>query len=186
MPARANPHASLPNSMRSPSRPSFRRLPGLARRRRRRPHRARRVLPGARCAGRLRTHQGALHRRPLSRAFARLLFRERRPAARSTARSADWMDRNLFRRIEVAFPVESPELRARVADDLNLYLADDVQAWELAFERSILARRGRRQRVGSGATLEPVRRARRRSRSLEHRLRGDAAQGFRRKPASLR
>ncbi len=46
--------------------------------------------------------------------------------------SADWMDRNLFRRIEVAFPVESPEFKARVAEDLNLYLADDCQAWELA------------------------------------------------------
>jgi polyphosphate kinase len=45
--------------------------------------------------------------------------------------SADWMDRNLFRRIEVAFPVESQELQSRVADDLKLYLADDCQAWEL-------------------------------------------------------
>jgi polyphosphate kinase len=46
--------------------------------------------------------------------------------------SADWMDRNLYRRIEVAFPVESPEFQARVIDDLNLYLADDSQAWDLA------------------------------------------------------
>jgi polyphosphate kinase len=46
--------------------------------------------------------------------------------------SADWMDRNLFRRIEVAFPLDSPEYRARVADELDLYLADDAQAWELA------------------------------------------------------
>jgi polyphosphate kinase len=46
--------------------------------------------------------------------------------------SADWMDRNLFRRIEVAFPLDSSEFRARVADELNLYLADDAQAWELA------------------------------------------------------
>jgi polyphosphate kinase len=45
--------------------------------------------------------------------------------------SADWMDRNLFRRIEVAFPVEMPEAKSRVAEDLALYLADDVQAWEL-------------------------------------------------------
>jgi polyphosphate kinase len=45
--------------------------------------------------------------------------------------SADWMDRNLFRRIEVAYPVESAELQTRVADDLNLYLADDCQAWDL-------------------------------------------------------
>src|SRR5581483_3737061 len=45
--------------------------------------------------------------------------------------SADWMDRNLFRRIEVAFPVESTELKARVAEDLSLYLADSAQAWLL-------------------------------------------------------
>ncbi len=45
--------------------------------------------------------------------------------------SADWMDRNLFRRIEVAYPVETPEFQARVADDLSLYLADDCQAWQL-------------------------------------------------------
>ncbi len=45
--------------------------------------------------------------------------------------SADWMDRNLFRRIEVAFPVESAELQARVGEELNLYLEDDSQAWDL-------------------------------------------------------
>ncbi len=45
--------------------------------------------------------------------------------------SADWMDRNLFRRIEVAFPVEAPELKSRVAEDLKLYLQDDTQAWVL-------------------------------------------------------
>ena len=48
--------------------------------------------------------------------------------------SADWMDRNLFRRIEVAFPVESHELQTRVMDELNLYLADDCQAWTLSSE----------------------------------------------------
>jgi polyphosphate kinase len=45
--------------------------------------------------------------------------------------SADWMDRNLFRRIEVAFPVEAPELQARVVEDLKNYLEDDMQAWVL-------------------------------------------------------
>src|SRR6202162_3929867 len=45
--------------------------------------------------------------------------------------SADWMDRNLFRRIEGAFPVAAADLQSRVADDLNLYLADDTQAWVL-------------------------------------------------------
>jgi polyphosphate kinase len=45
--------------------------------------------------------------------------------------SADWMDRNLFRRIEIAFPVQAPELQSRIADDLKLYVADDTQAWIL-------------------------------------------------------
>ena len=45
--------------------------------------------------------------------------------------SADWMDRNLFRRVEVAFPLQSAEMRARVAADIALYLADDTQAWTL-------------------------------------------------------
>jgi len=45
--------------------------------------------------------------------------------------SADWMDRNLFRRIEVAFPVEASDPQSRVTDDLALYLADDIQAWVL-------------------------------------------------------
>ncbi len=48
--------------------------------------------------------------------------------------SADWMDRNLFRRIEVAFPIESAELQARVVEDLKLCLEDDVQAWVLDAE----------------------------------------------------
>jgi polyphosphate kinase len=52
--------------------------------------------------------------------------------------SADWMDRNLFRRIEVAFPVDAPELQDRVAEDLKLYLADDVQAWVMNSEGNYL------------------------------------------------
>jgi polyphosphate kinase len=45
--------------------------------------------------------------------------------------SADWMDRNLHRRIEVAFPVEAPALQGRVMEDLQFYLEDDEQAWIL-------------------------------------------------------
>jgi polyphosphate kinase len=43
--------------------------------------------------------------------------------------SADWMDRNLFRRVEVAFPVLDPALHARVLDDLMLELLDNSGAW---------------------------------------------------------
>jgi polyphosphate kinase len=45
--------------------------------------------------------------------------------------SADWMERNFFRRIEVAFPIERSRLRDRIIEELNTYLADNCQAWIL-------------------------------------------------------
>jgi polyphosphate kinase len=46
--------------------------------------------------------------------------------------SADWMGRNLFRRIEVAWPVQDVAHRKRVIDEgLAPYLADTLDAWEL-------------------------------------------------------
>ena len=45
--------------------------------------------------------------------------------------SADWMDRNFFRRIELMFPIRDEGLKARIMADLDTYLADNAQAWEL-------------------------------------------------------
>jgi len=45
--------------------------------------------------------------------------------------SADWMERNFFRRIEVACPVLRAPLRARIRADLEAYLADNTNAWLL-------------------------------------------------------
>lgn len=46
--------------------------------------------------------------------------------------SADWMYRNLDRRVEVVCPVEDPKLRAYLKDEvLNAYLRDNVNAREL-------------------------------------------------------
>ncbi|HSW13507.1 MAG TPA: polyphosphate kinase 1 [Solimonas sp.] len=45
--------------------------------------------------------------------------------------SADWMERNLFRRVEIAFPIEDKKIRARVLEELNAYLADTAQTWLL-------------------------------------------------------
>lgn len=45
--------------------------------------------------------------------------------------SADWMERNFFRRIEVCFPIETKMHRDRILEDLETYLADNVQAWAL-------------------------------------------------------
>ncbi|EIJ40965.1 polyphosphate kinase 1 [Beggiatoa alba B18LD] len=49
--------------------------------------------------------------------------------------SADWMDRNLLKRVEECFPIEHPELKERVIEQgLKLYLADNTQAWVLDSE----------------------------------------------------
>ncbi len=45
--------------------------------------------------------------------------------------SADWMDRNFFRRVETCFPLTSRPLYDRVLCALELYLADNSQAWLL-------------------------------------------------------
>ena len=45
--------------------------------------------------------------------------------------SADLMPRNLDRRVEALVPVESPELTARLAAQLDTLLSDDSLAWEL-------------------------------------------------------
>ncbi|MGA7949524.1 MAG: polyphosphate kinase 1 [Thiobacillaceae bacterium] len=46
--------------------------------------------------------------------------------------SADWMDRNFFRRIETCFPVLEPKLKKRVIQEgLRPYLRDNQQAWSM-------------------------------------------------------
>jgi polyphosphate kinase len=45
--------------------------------------------------------------------------------------SADWMDRNLFRRNESCFEIRQKAMKERIRYDLELFLADNCQAWEL-------------------------------------------------------
>jgi len=46
--------------------------------------------------------------------------------------SADWMERNFFRRIEVCFPVLDLKLKRRVIrEGLRPYITDNCQAWEM-------------------------------------------------------
>jgi len=47
------------------------------------------------------------------------------------ASSADLMDRNMFRRVEVCFPIENKKLQERIRRDLDYYLCDNTQAWIL-------------------------------------------------------
>ncbi len=77
--------------------------------------------------------------------------------------SADLMERNLDRRIELLVPVADPELQARLVDILDLNLADDGNTWELAADGTwsrVLPTRG----VNVQAMLQEqaVQRARRR------------------------
>jgi polyphosphate kinase len=49
--------------------------------------------------------------------------------------SADWMNRNFFRRVEICFPILDPKLRKRVVSEgLKPYLDDNSQAWEMNSE----------------------------------------------------
>ena len=52
--------------------------------------------------------------------------------------SADWMDRNFFRRIEVCFPIQRRKYLERILADLEIYLADNVNAWQLQPDGSYL------------------------------------------------
>lgn len=45
--------------------------------------------------------------------------------------SADWMNRNIYSRIEVCFPIYDPELKTRLIEILNLQWNDTVQAVQL-------------------------------------------------------
>ncbi|MBC9252762.1 RNA degradosome polyphosphate kinase [Pseudomonas alcaligenes] len=45
--------------------------------------------------------------------------------------SADWMERNLDKRVETCFPVEGKKLTTRVKKELESYLSDNTQAWVL-------------------------------------------------------
>ncbi|MEI6146214.1 MAG: polyphosphate kinase 1 [Methylococcales bacterium] len=54
------------------------------------------------------------------------------------ASSADLMNRNMFRRVEICFPIESKRLANRILHDLDLYLKDNTQAWLLQPDGSYL------------------------------------------------
>ncbi|MEW6356973.1 MAG: polyphosphate kinase 1 [Planctomycetota bacterium] len=45
--------------------------------------------------------------------------------------SADWMGRNLDRRLEILFPILQPDLAQRLIGALNIYFADNQKAWRL-------------------------------------------------------
>jgi polyphosphate kinase len=64
--------------------------------------------------------------------------------------SADWMPRNLDRRVELLVPVEQPAVKERLLSILRVHLQDTQKARRLLPD-------GRYERVHSGEHEEPVR-----------------------------
>ncbi|GFO71981.1 polyphosphate kinase [Bathymodiolus japonicus methanotrophic gill symbiont] len=54
------------------------------------------------------------------------------------ASSADLMNRNMFRRVEIGFPIENKRLKQRVLSDLECYLRDNSQAWIMQSDGSYM------------------------------------------------
>jgi polyphosphate kinase len=71
------------------------------------------------------------------------------------AGSADWMPRNFYNRVEVAFPIEAPSLKKRLADEiLTRQLEDNTKAWKLGED-------GQYTRVQPGSARETARNSQR-------------------------
>ncbi len=74
--------------------------------------------------------------------------------------SADWMDRNFFRRIEICFPILDPKLKRRVImEGLRPYLKDNCQAWEMDGEGMYHRKRGRSRATCAQTVLLSAKRA---------------------------
>jgi len=86
--------------------------------------------------------------------------------------SADWMTRNLDKRLETMFPVNDPSLRRRLRDILDVFFQDNVQA----------------QRLGPNGLYEPVTGGRREVRAQEtfHRRAVEAARSAKQTPVRFR
>jgi len=54
--------------------------------------------------------------------------------------SADWMERNLYRRVELCTPIEAEDLKQRIINELQYYLLDNTQAWVMNSDGSYTIR----------------------------------------------
>jgi len=68
--------------------------------------------------------------------------------------SADWMDRNFFRRVEIAFPVLDPLLKQRViAEAFSIALHDNQLAWRAQPDGQYVRVKGKGKAVNLHAQL---------------------------------
>ena len=80
---------------------------------------------------------------------ARIFFFENDGKPEYYCASADWMPRNLDRRVEILFPVEKPQLREKLQHILECQLMDNVKA-------SVLRADGSYSKVARNAHREAV------------------------------
>ena len=73
---------------------------------------------------------------------ARIFYFENGDDAEYLLASADWMPRNLDRRIEIAFPVLDPHLQTQIREILEIQLADTVKARRILPDGSSVRIRG--------------------------------------------
>jgi polyphosphate kinase len=62
---------------------------------------------------------------------ARILYFRHGGSPQLFISSADWMPRNLDRRIELLVPVDDPDTRAKLTETLLTYFEDDTNTWQM-------------------------------------------------------
>lgn len=73
--------------------------------------------------------------------------------------SADWMPRNLDRRVEAVVPVEEPAYVKELKELLNIFMADNRQAWDMQSDGSYLQRQPASGESERSAHMELMQRA---------------------------
>ena len=67
--------------------------------------------------------------------------------------SADWMRRNLDRRVEAVTPVEDKDLKNKLEELLDLYINTDCGAWEMRSDGTFAKLEGRKQEISAQEQL---------------------------------
>ena len=70
--------------------------------------------------------------------------------------SADWMTRNLDRRVEAVTPIEEPALQERLERLLSLYLNDNRGAWDMHSDGSFTQRQPKDDEPESNSQIELI------------------------------